>query len=472
MKVDFARLDRAFNPRCVVVVGDSKQGEFHLLRSLSEFKGRLYSVQINPETIREIEALGIKNYTSLLDVPEPVDLVIVAVPRKVTPKILGDCIRKDVGVALIFTAGFAETNTEEGIRLERQLVEMAEEASLHVIGPNCRGIFNPAIGLKQLEGQYSGVSGPVGLISQSGGHALSFAFEAHLEGVDISKSVSFGNGVVLDSPDYLEYFGGDHEVETIAMYLEGVKDGRKFLRVLKEVAARKPVVIWRGGWTEAGGRAIASHTASLAVPQAVWEAVIKQSGAIMVEGMEELVDTLKALFHLPPVRGERVAVVGGAGGDSVAITDILSRFGLKVPLLTQKSYDELDTFFSLVGGSYRNPVDTDIGRNRPQLERIMQILAQDENIDSILLLSRVAHLFANELQRVDVAAAVNTRKKTAKPVLAVVRYSTPEHMAQAIEEKQLFQAGGVPVFPTMERGACALKNVVDYYRRRDSMESA
>ena len=188
MKVDFARLDRAFNPRCVVVVGDSKQGEFHLLRSLSEFKGRLYSVQINPETIREIEALGIKNYTSLLDVPEPVDLVIVAVPRKVTPKILGDCIRKDVGVALIFTAGFAETNTEEGIRLERQLVEMAEEASLHVIGPNCRGIFNPAIGLKQLEGQYSGVSGPVGLISQSGGHALSFAFEAHLEGVDISKS--------------------------------------------------------------------------------------------------------------------------------------------------------------------------------------------------------------------------------------------------------------------------------------------
>ena len=287
-----------------------------------------------------------------------------------------------------------------------------------------------------------------------------------------SASLSFGNGVVLDSPDYLEYFGGDHEVETIAMYLEGVKDGRKFLRVLKEVAARKPVVIWRGGWTEAGGRAIASHTASLAVPQAVWEAVIKQSGAIMVEGMEELVDTLKALFHLPPVRGERVAVVGGAGGDSVAITDILSRFGLKVPLLTQKSYDELDTFFSLVGGSYRNPVDTDIGRNRPQLERIMQILAQDENIDSILLLSRVAHLFANELQRVDVAAAVNTRKKTAKPVLAVVRYSTPEHMAQAIEEKQLFQAGGVPVFPTMERGACALKNVVDYYRRRDSMESA
>ena len=377
MKTDFSKLDRAFKPRCVAVVGDSKKGNFHWLRNQSAFKGKLYSVQVTPESIEGIKALGVENYTSLLDIPEPVDLAIVTVPRAVAPQILEDCIRKEVAAAHFFTSGFAETGTEEGIRLERLLTERAEQANFHLVGPNCRGIFNPRIGLKQIGEQYSGFAGAVGIISQSGGHAMTFSREAHLQGVDIDKSVSFGNGIVLDASDYLEYFGHDPEIRAIGMYLEGVKDGKRFFTVLREVSARKPVVIWKGGWTTDGGRAIASHTGSLAVSQAVWDAVVRQCGAIRVLGMEGLIDTLKALLYLSPVRGDRVGVLGGAGGQSVVITDVLAGTGLKVPLLTRESYDELATFFSLIGGSYRNPLDTDAGRNRRELGRIFEILDRD-----------------------------------------------------------------------------------------------
>ena len=247
LKTDFAKLDRAFSPQCVVVVGDSKRNNFQWLRGQSRFKGKLYSVQVNPETIEGIKALGIENYTSIMDVPEPVDLAIVAVPRSAALRILEDCIRKEVAAAHFFTAGFAETDTEEGIRLERLLAERAEQANFHLIGPNCMGIFNPKVGIGQNERQYNNDTGTLGLISQSGTHALDFAYEAHVQGVDICKSVSFGNGVVLDSTNYLEYFGADPECRIIGMYLEGVKDGRRFFKVLREVTARKPVVIWKGG---------------------------------------------------------------------------------------------------------------------------------------------------------------------------------------------------------------------------------
>ena len=162
MKIDLTKLERAFNPRCVAVVGDSKRNNFGWLRAQGTFKGKLYSVQVNPDTVEDIKALGVENYASLLDIPEPIDLAILAVPRGAILDVLEDCIRKEVAVVHLFAAGFAETDTEEGIELERQLAEKAERANMHVIGPNCFGVFNPRLGLRQSEEQYAGVSGPVG----------------------------------------------------------------------------------------------------------------------------------------------------------------------------------------------------------------------------------------------------------------------------------------------------------------------
>jgi len=461
MKTDFNKLERAFNPRCVAVVGDKGESNYMWLRGQSEFKGKLYSVQVDPKEITGIEALGVKNFASLMDIPEPVDLVIVAVPRPVAPRILADCIRKDAAAAHFFTSGFAETDTEEGIGLQRTLTDMAEEANFHLIGPNCMGIYNPAAGIRQTPMQHTGFSGTVGIIAQSGTHAIAFSEEAYQQGVEINKSVSFGNGVVLDSTDYLEYFGNDDGIETIGMYLEGVKDGRRFMATLKEVAARKPVVIWKGGRTEEGHRAIASHTGSLAVSMAIWDSAVKQCGAVKVRSMEEVVDALKALQHLKPVYGNRVGISGGSGGQSVAIADVFAEAGLKVPALTQESYDELATFFSLIGGGYRNPIDTG-NVNRREMKRIMEILERDDNVDNLVLLTSAIPRMAGQIDR-DIAMLAEIRQRTPKPVAVILGFQSPETAQAAREVAGRFREGGIPTFVSLERGAKALKNAVEYY---------
>ncbi|MBI2957419.1 MAG: CoA-binding protein [Chloroflexi bacterium] len=467
MKADFSRLDRAFAPQCVAVVGDKP--DFKWLRGQSQFKGKLYSVQINPRNFEKIKAMGVDNYTSLSDIPEPVDLVIVAVPRAVAPQILDDCVRKGVAAAHVFTSGYSETGTEEGVRLERLLKEQAEQTGLHLIGPNCLGFFNPAVGLKQVPDQYSGTTGPVGFISQSGNHAVAFSMDAHLVGLDLSKSVSFGGGIVLDSADFLEYFGQDPGIKVIGMYVEGVKDGRRFLSVLREVAARKPVVVWKGGRTEDGERAAVSHTGSLAVSQTTWDSVMRQCGAIKVNGSDAMVDTVKALVFLLPVQGNRVGVTGGSGGQSVEIADVFAEAGPKVPLLTQKSYAELASFFNLVGASYRNPIDTG-NMNRGQMKRILEILEQDDNVDNLVLLVTPRMVRGNQLDSY-LNALIDVRRKANKPVMAFLStLFSSEETQVAREVIRKLQGAGIPVFGSFQRGARALRNAHEYYefkRRTD-----
>ncbi len=464
MKVDFTKLDRAFNPRSVAVVGDNERSGYQWLNSYRNCQGKLYSVQVNAKSIEGIKAMGIPNYLSLVDIPEPIDLAVVAVPRAIALRILDDCIQKDVAAAFFFTAGFAETGTEEGIKLEQALKEKAEAANLHVIGPNCMGLFTPKIGIQRVLSQfmqYEAKAGPLGFISQSGTHALEFSLVAHLQGLDISKSVSFGNGTVLDSPDYLEYFAQDPEIGIIGMYLEGVKDGHRFMKVLKEVSTKKQVVVWKGGRTGGGGRAIASHTGSLAVPWTIWKSAVKQCGAVSVSSMEELVDTLKALLYLPRVRGGRVAITGGSGGQSVAIADVFAEAGLEVPRLSKESYDELATFYSLIGGGYPNPIDTG-NQNRMELKRILEILERDTNTDNIILLAMARFGSPEQIQsQVDLLAEIKERSQ--KAVVAIVPYSIPEEMQHTRDLTLKFQEKGIPSFQSIERGARALKNALDYY---------
>jgi acyl-CoA synthetase (NDP forming) len=468
VKVDFSSLDRAFNPQTVVVVGDSKATDFEWLHAQLKFKGKLYSVHVNPNTSEDIKALGITNYTSLLDVPGPIDLVIVAVARRAVLSVLDDCIRKDVAAAHFFSAGFSETHTQEGIELERQLIARAENANFHLIGPNCMGLFNPRVGIRQNEDQYLDVSGPVGFLSQSGSIAISFSLDAYEQGLYINKSASYGNGIVVDSPDFLEYFGRDPEIKIIGMYIEGVKNGRRFVNVLKEVASKKPVVIWRGGRTEEGGRAIASHTGSLALSRNVWDAAIKQCGAIQVTSMEELIDTIKALLFLPPVRGNRVAIAGGPGGQSVTATDVFAEAGLNVPRLTKESYAELETFFEVVGGSYRNPIDT-AGPVRRDMKRIMGIVSRDANIDNIAYIVSTRpgrHISPEQLQ--GTLAILDDIKRQSKPLITMVFLNTPDAPREVKDIVMKLQERGIPAFPSISRGACALKNALDYYNNSHS----
>lgn len=476
MKVDFAKLDRAFNPKCLVVVGDKAATNFRWLRSNMNMEGSLYSVQIDPKEIEGIKALGVTNFTSIMDVPEPVDLAIVAVPREVTPRILDDLIRKDVAAAHFFTAGFGETHTEKGIQLEKILAEKAEKANFHLIGPNCMGVLNPRGMLPMGPGQPQPirapsdfVAGSVGLISQSGMLAGNLGREAAIQGIKVSKSVSHGNGTVLDSTDFMEYFGQDQQITAIGMYIEGVKDGKRFLKVLKEVTRKKPVVIWKGGRTEAGSHTILSHTDSMSAPKAVWEAAVRQCGALSVSRAEELIDVLQALQYLSPVRGDRVGITGGSGGQGVAMTDAFFEAGLKIPRLTQDSYDKLAGFFTLIGGSYLNPIDT-ANDNRGNMPRILEILEQDANVDTVVVL--IGARFGGPQSDNLINTLGEIRKRGNKSVMTLMPLShTPGEAEQANATLEKLQKVGIPAFFSIERGAFALRKAVDYYNVKRSISA-
>ncbi|MDY7031105.1 MAG: CoA-binding protein, partial [Thermodesulfobacteriota bacterium] len=404
MEGRFDRLGRAFNPKSVVVIGDKMlNNNYSFLRAMSDFKGEVYSVNIDPQEFPGIEALGVKNYLNLADVPDPIDYAIVAVPREVTPMILKECIAKNIGGATFFTSGFAETRTEKGIELANTITKMAKEAEFNLIGPNCMGLFNPKIGLRNTPDQYTGNGGSVGFISQSGGHAINFSILGYNSGIRISKLVSYGNAYVLDSTDYCEYLLNDEETKIIGMYVEGVKDGRRFFNVIKGASSKKPVLIWKGGQTVEGSRATASHSGSMAESNLMWETLIKQCGAIKIDSLEELVDTVMMLLYTYPVKKNRVGLVSLSGGQCVNMTDAFSKKGLSASLLTEKSYKELSEIFALVGASYKNPIDLGgnlslaestrralLGRDDiPPRERLLDltldILDNDENIDSVVI---------------------------------------------------------------------------------------
>ena len=470
MEKDPRNLDRAFNPRTVAVVGDKQQSNYMWLRSVSSFQGQVCSVQIDPNEIPNIEAMGVTNYLSLLDIPEPVDYVVCAVQRAVSPRIVRDCIEKGVGAVHLFTSGFAETGTEEGIRLQEVITAMAKEANLNLIGPNCMGIYNPNIGLNVFGAQPSGHEGSVGFISQSGTQTGAFARAAQRGGIGISKAVSYGNAVVLDSSDYLQYLAGDEETNVIGMYIEGVKDGRRFFECLREVAKSKPVVVWKGGQTEDSARAIASHTASLAVPGVIWDTVIRQCGAIKANGIEEVVDIAKALLHVMPPRGTRLGLIAVSGGHSVEMADAFCNAGFRVPPLSDESYQQLSSFFNIIGGSYRNPLEG--GGNyafEERLVNVLDILDKDENVDAIVMeLGGFGRERNPDFWNRRFETLFAFRKRTKKPFLSTLAVTYPGVNPAEVDEigHELIEAD-IPSFPSFRQCADALRKVVEYHKFRD-----
>jgi acyl-CoA synthetase (NDP forming) len=459
-------LDYAFNPKSIAVIGDSRKQNFMWLRALKTFQGRLYSVQVNPGETPHIEEMGVPNYKSILEIPDEVDYAFLSVPRAVAPLVIEECIRKGVKAVGLFTAGFAETGEEEGIRLQREIEELARRSGLKVVGPNCMGIFNPRIGMRQHMYQYHGEGGPVAFIAQSGTHAIGFSLLGRLHGFKISKSVSFGNGAVVDAPDYLEYLAEDPDTHIIAMYLEGVRDGARLLRLVRAITPRKPVVIWKGGTTDVGARAARSHTAALASSPKIWEAFVRQSGAIPVGSMEELVDVVMGLLYIKPPAGDRVGLMAMSGGQSVVITDTFGREGLQVPLLSERSYQQFKEFYSVIGGSYLNPLDMTPnvrGGSLEPIQRVLEILATEENVDSLVFefnLQMMWRLEAHKERLIEVLAEYKERVE--KALLTIITALHWEKEGQELRDKLLQR--GLATYPTFARGARALARVLGYYR--------
>jgi len=466
-------LTQSFDAKTVAVIGDKRAGGYLWLRAMKRFTGKLYSVQIDPNEIPGIEEMGIANVKSLADVPGPIDYAVSAVPRQVAPRILKDCIDNHVRGIGFFTSGFSETTEEIGIKLEAELRTLASASDIALVGPNCMGLYNPAVGVSNFPDLNVGVRGDVCFISQSGTHSINFCSQAPARGIRINKAASIGNVLMIEAADFIDVMAVDPATRTIGMYVEGVRDGRRFFGSLKRAAAVHPVVVWKGGMTEAGARATFSHTGSLATPAAVWTAMVRQSGAVSVAGLDAMLDAVEMLARGKAVNGRRMGLVAMTGGQSVVITDTFATAGLEIPTLSAASYEELKSFFNIIGGSYRNPLDAGGtiggGVHTGNLERILRILDRDDVIDAIVLEVgtglRAQRWASHEDELTGLLDKITEfNRASAKPFVLIMH---PAHVETiVVRAKQLARERGLVVFDSFERSAAAIRVAFDYWSNR------
>jgi len=466
-------LDQIFQPRSVAVVGVSSDpskpyGQMLLVPILqSGFdKERIYP--INP---KGGETLGLKIYPSVKDVPSPLDYVITTINARLTAQLMEDCVAKGVKAVSLFTAGFSETGTEEGRQLEAELVRIARQGGVRIIGPNCMGIYCPC-GRLSFAFDFPREKGPVGFISQSGGNSFYFVRAAVNRGIRFSKAVSYGNACDINETDLLEYLSHDPETKVITVYVEGTRDGVRFFRVLREAAKVKPVIVLKGGVTEGGGRAAATHTGSLAGSSAHWDALLKQSGAIRVYDLDEMVDVAVSLLYMRAPNGRNVAVIGIGGGASVQATDDCERAGLYLPALAQGIRDQLLAFIPEQGSMLRNPIDAQIGAMDPEgFARTIRIVASWEGIDVVIahISTGITPFVPDDTDMLDrmLGAAIQCSRQINKPMaIAIHSVVSAQGWQGMLEAQRRCYEASLPVFHSVGKAASAISKYFQYQQQR------
>ena len=455
-----------FYPKSIAVVGASPNGNksgSHRVKGLISvgFPGAVYPVGNDEGTIE-----GLDIFPNLRQVPGEIDYVIVCVPRESVLDVLDDCAAKKVKAVYFFTAGFSELR-DEGRELEERMLMKARQGGFRIIGPNCMGVYCPESKIPY--GFDIGVSGSAGFVSQSGGICGKLIDTGKLRHIKYSKGISFGNGIDLDASDFLQYLAADPKTSVIGAYLEGTRDGHRLFDTIKEVAKSKPVVVWKGGRTEAGAQAAMSHTGSLKSSAAIWSAMLKQAGAIEVHRFEELSDILLIFQQLGCRKDNNIAAIcgvgGGGGGISVSAGDICMESGLKLPPLSSKTRVELIKLLGEVGGILCNPVDISQWwkYGLPHLFQALELVLEDPVIDFLLIQEDVGTLLPflswEELKEIN-DFFIEIRNKQSKPLVIVSSPGSAELKRLTIEEMLL--EASIPVFPSMERAAKAIAAVNKY----------
>ncbi len=479
--------NRIFHPKSVAIIGVSPKGAGFASGIMSSLGAMGFEGEIFPVNPNGGEFLGKKIFRNLDEIAQEVDFAIIAVPAEHVPGALEKCREKGVAGAEILSAGFSEAGTQRGEDLEEEIRSIAAKG-IRVIGPNCFGIYCPKSGLTLLPGpDLSRESGSVAFISQSGGMSIDFAHIGKWMGIRFSKVISFGNGVDLRETELLEYLGNDPQTKVIAMYMEGVSDGQGFFRALKDVAAKKPVIINKGGLSEAGGRAVASHTASMGGSRTIWESVLRQAGAIQVGDLWELAQTCLAFSMLPIKEYQGLSVAGGGGALGVSAGDLAERFGLDLPTFDQALSDAILEVLPRPGSSARNPIDAANPFVGPDAYRhVFQHAGSDPRVDVQVLIQLLHHFKAvamglgvdsvkeitpyRELSDA-VKAAMDT---TGKPVILVMPEFRQGQESCDItdlirETRKVFLEKGIPVFNDLGYTLRALSHVSSYAKRKHSM---
>ncbi|MBN1177168.1 MAG: CoA-binding protein [Dehalococcoidales bacterium] len=377
-----------FSPQSIAVIGASNSpgswGNNAMKGLLGNKKRRVYPVNPNSP-----EVLNIKAYKSVTDVPDEVDLAVIVVSAELVPGVMRQCVSKGVRSAVVISAGFGETG-EEGRKLEAETAQIARRGGLRFIGPNTMGHADTRTGLSTYGQTWKIPSGNTAVLAQSGNMCLKIVRNLMGAGVGFSKYISTGNEADLHMEDYLELLKDDDNTRVIAAYIEGLREGRRFLRLAKEITAHKPIVVVKAGSTEESARAVMSHTGALAGADEVYTAAFKQTGVIRVDDDDELCDVVYALVNCPLPRDNRVGILTIGGGPGALTAETCEKEGLRLGQLEESTIKRLDKFLP-PRWSRRNPVDmagpatSDFGA----IADLLMALLEDANIDVVFLLAPI-----------------------------------------------------------------------------------
>jgi acetyl coenzyme A synthetase (ADP forming)-like protein len=416
-----ASLSRFFRPHSVAVVGASRNPgaiSHRLLDALlqAEFRGNVYPV--NPKATR---IGGLRVYSSVRELPEVVDLAILATPRDAILDVVDDCAARGVRALVVITAGFAEIG-REGADLQKRLVEKVRGYGMRLIGPNCLGLVStdPDVRLNATFVPYFPPHGTVAMSSDSGALGLAALAVAGRLGLGISHCVSVGNRADVSSNDLLEYWEEDPATQVILLYLESFGNPRRFARIARRVSRRKPIVAVKAGRTRAGRRAASSHTAALAATDVAVDALFHQTGILRAETLEEMFDLAAALGSQPLPQGRRVAIVTNAGGPAILCADACETAGLSIPELSETTRGQLRAFLPGTA-SLANPVDMIASATVEDFGRTISTLLCSEEVDALIAIAVTTGTCDAGAAARTIAANVETAHKdcgAGKPVLA------------------------------------------------------
>jgi acetyl-CoA synthetase (ADP-forming) len=460
-------LEKILKPKSIAVIGAStdplKWGHM-LLNAVKQsgFKGKIYPINLKAK-----EILGLKCYSTVNDVPFDIDMCIVVVPAQIVPNVFQDIKKKKIKGAVIITSGFSESG-KEGTKIIEKVKEIAS-GDTRFIGPNCMGIACSESNLSALMIPFLHEGGDVALISQSGGYGVQLYLRADAMGVGINKFISSGNESDLKGWNYLEYFRQDEETKIIAMYIEGLKNGRKWFDIAKTVTPKKPIIVIKVGVTEEGRKAAVSHTASVAGSNQIYDAAFKQAGVIRASDAEEMFDFIKGLLYSPLPNGRNIGVISNSGGVAVETVDRLIQNGLKVPTLNENALEEIKKLIPNFGNP-KNPIDLTASLDINSFINVTNIVLKQPEIHGLITLSlgtsTIKTMFPDLTEenlrgilKWIYEKLIKTYKKYQKPVIVIDPLAFQEEASTKLLEKEQ-----IPVYTTPRRAADVM-NVL--YRRKE-----
>jgi len=442
-------LENFFNPKSVCIIGASREknkiGHIILKNFVENFNGKIYPINPKAEKI-----LGLKCYGSVLQVKGKIDLGVICVPAKIVPLVLEECGKKKIKNVIIITAGFKEIGNFE---LENKLIEIIKKYKIRILGPNCIGVYNPYSGVDTIFNPKSRLGRPekgsIGFVSQSGATMSIILDWMSLKGYKISKAISYGNATDIDESDLIEYLSKDKETKVICLYVEGLKDGRKFLRIVKKI--KKPIIVLKGGKTKSGATSAKTHTGSIAGRSEIFSGAFKQGKLIEVEDLEEMFDLARVLSKQPMPRGKRVQIITDGGGFGVLTSDWVEKLGLKMAKMSEKNIKILRKVIP-PHATTSGVIDLTGDVTSEMYELSLRLAVKDKNNDMIALILLVQPPGIKE----DVVEKI-LKIKSKKPIVII---STGGKFTEKLKKK--LEENGIPCFTSPMRGVKALEALYRY----------